>query len=168
MVKPSIITPTAAFDSAMLMSKLFFVCFNPAGNLETQKAMRLYRSVVTCSVVGFAHCITHIYAAVGVFGVYSNVTVVKAWPWWSFQTLMRSEEILMCVLVFVIGGKTRKITGTHAITALQTVLRQFVACYRRRPMLGQNRRVTPAHVVDTNEQPTCQGSTKDTIQILHG
>lgn len=55
--------------------------------------------------------ITHIYGAVGVFGICSDVTFVDAWPWMAFQTLLRIEDIAMCVLVVLISTKTPRATG---------------------------------------------------------
>ena len=49
-----------------------------------------------------------IYAAAGVFGVYSDVEHVEAWPWWIFQTLNRLLETTICIVVLLMNTKTTK------------------------------------------------------------
>lgn len=46
-----------------------------------------------------------IYSAAGVFGVYSDVTYVDPWPWWSLQSALRITELIAAVLVFTVSAK---------------------------------------------------------------
>lgn len=71
-------------------------------------SQRLERLIFACGTVALCNCITHLYGAAGVFGVYSDLTYVPAWPWWVFQTLMRLEEIGMCLIVLTLAGKSRR------------------------------------------------------------
>ena len=57
---------------------------------------------------GISNVITsgvYIYSAAGVFGVYSDVTYVDAWPWWSLQSTLRITELIAAVLVFTVSPK---------------------------------------------------------------
>ena len=71
--------------------------------------MRLHKNILACSGVSIASCATHMYGAIGVFGVFSDLTIIPAWPWWVFQTLMRLEEITLCILVFILAGRAKTV-----------------------------------------------------------
>ena len=71
--------------------------------------MRLHKNILACSGVSIASCATHLYGAIGVFGIFSDFVVIPAWPWWVFQTAMRLEEITMCILVFMLAGKAKTV-----------------------------------------------------------
>ncbi|XP_061196747.1 uncharacterized protein LOC133205021 [Saccostrea echinata] len=67
------------------------------------------RLIFTCyvsSVIGFMIIATHIYAASGVFGVFSDVKFVDSWSWWALQTLMRSEELAEVIVVLCVAKRS--------------------------------------------------------------
>lgn len=50
-----------------------------------------------------------LYSAAGVFGVYSGITFVDAWPWYAFQTVCRISETISCILVFTVSAKRTRV-----------------------------------------------------------
>jgi hypothetical protein len=50
-----------------------------------------------------------LYSAVGVFGIYSDVEFVDAWPWYAMQSGMRTSEVIAAVLVFTVSAKRNRI-----------------------------------------------------------
>ena len=69
---------------------------------------RLLYLIIACAVASALISILTIYAAAGVFGVYSDVEHVEAWPWWIFQTLNRLLETTICIVVLLMNTKTTK------------------------------------------------------------
>ena len=104
--------------------------------------MRLYNTVVACALTALIHCLTHIYGAASVFGVYSDVEFVAPWPWWTFQTLMRIEEIAMCILVFTLAGKARKLSGLSNNRLYKVISKPFVCVWNR--IRGRHNQVSPS------------------------
>ncbi|KAK3713426.1 hypothetical protein QZH41_012467 [Actinostola sp. cb2023] len=64
-----------------------------------RKMEKLKRLIAVASVTGLIMAIVTIYGAAGVFGIYSDVTVVEAWPWWAFQTIGRTVEVVMVIVL---------------------------------------------------------------------
>lgn len=56
-----------------------------------------------------------LYSAFGVFGVYSDVLYVDAWPWWTFQTLSRLSEAVACTLIFTVSAKRTRVKDSVSI-----------------------------------------------------
>lgn len=50
---------------------------------------------------------TIVYQAFGDTGVYNESGLVSNWPWIAVQTLLRTSELLMCLLVFLVALRTR-------------------------------------------------------------
>ena len=57
-----------------------------------------------------------VYGAAGVFGIYSNVIYVDAWPWWFLQTAFRCLETAMCLLLLIMNMNTSA-SRSSALTA---------------------------------------------------
>lgn len=69
---------------------------------------RLQYLITACAVTCIFICVLTVYGAAGVFGVYSDVQYVEAWPWWTFQTLNRLLEAVMCIVVLLMKTRTTK------------------------------------------------------------
>ena len=78
-----------------------------AGVQRDSKMKKLRRMIILSTVVSALLLTVHLYAAVGVFGIYSHVRHVEAWPWWSFQTCNRFLEVVMCAIVIKLNSNTR-------------------------------------------------------------
>ncbi|XP_022082171.1 uncharacterized protein LOC110974691 [Acanthaster planci] len=107
------------------------------GKEQKASPLRLYRMVIYCGLAALASCATNLYGAVGVFGVYSDLEFVEAWPWWIFQTAMRAEEVAMSVLVVLLAGKAGK-DGFGRFVGL--------LCRSTRPCLARIRRLRAGQV----------------------
>ena len=82
-----------------------------------EKADKIYIYLIYASgAANYFLCAIIVYSAFGVFGVYSDVKFVDAWPWWALQTLSRFSEILACVLVFTVSAKRTRVK--NAVTQL--------------------------------------------------
>lgn len=44
---------------------------------------------------------TYLYASVSEFGVHSDIAFVDPWAWWTLQSFMRLEEVVVCFLVLI-------------------------------------------------------------------
>ncbi|XP_076109868.1 uncharacterized protein LOC143078786 [Mytilus galloprovincialis] len=78
-----------------------------AGSMHESSTIK--RLIVLCfvsSATSVAIVGTHIYSAVGVFGVYSNNNIVDAWPWWILQTCLRIEELVSVCVVLTIASNS--------------------------------------------------------------
>ena len=69
---------------------------------------RLQYLITACAVTCIFICVLTVYGAAGVFGVYSDVQYVEAWPWWTLQTLNRLLEAVMCIVVLLMNTRTTK------------------------------------------------------------
>ena len=89
------------------------------GNREiTSDEGRWYIYLIHASgVSNIVTCAVYIYSAAGVFGVYSDVEFVDAWPWWSLQTALRVTELIAAVLVFTVSAKRAQPDAKGAQTA---------------------------------------------------
>ena len=70
------------------------------------KVNRLKHLIIAATVVSALLLGVTIYAAAGVFGIYSDVTNVAAWPWWILQTALRVLETAMCVVLLLVSINT--------------------------------------------------------------
>lgn len=50
---------------------------------------------------------TIVYSAFGATGVNNESGLVRSWPWIAVKTLMRTLEVLMCLLIYLVALKTR-------------------------------------------------------------
>lgn len=92
------------FILAYKLDKMLF------GNKEVKsKKDKFYIYLIYASGVNnFVLCIMFIYSSAGVFGVYSDVQFVGAWPWWTMQTCFRVSEVSSGILVFTVSATKRK------------------------------------------------------------
>lgn len=73
---------------------------------ENRTIVRLIKISGVASFVAISVAITHMYAAFSDFGIYSDVTYVKAWDWWILQSVMRLEEVASGCLILVIAFRS--------------------------------------------------------------
>lgn len=74
------------------------------------KEDKMYIFLIYASAgANFFICGVMIYTMIGVFGVYSDITFVDAWHWWTLQTLFRSGEVITCVLIFTVSAKRTRV-----------------------------------------------------------
>ena len=86
--------------------KLDQLLFKSDVESEVSQEGRWYIYLIYAS--GVSNIITsavYIYSAAGVFGVYSDLTYVEPWPWWSLQSALRITELMAAVLVFTVSAK---------------------------------------------------------------
>ena len=67
---------------------------------------RLQYLITACAASSAILSALTVYAAAGVFGIYSDVSSVEAWPWWIFQTSNRLLEILISTVILLMNIKT--------------------------------------------------------------
>ena len=77
-------------------------------NTPDNNMKRLQYLITACAVTCVCMCVLTIYAAAGVFGVYSDVKHVDAWPWWAFQTLSRLLEVAICIVMLLMNTRSSK------------------------------------------------------------
>ncbi|XP_028396058.1 uncharacterized protein LOC114520054 isoform X2 [Dendronephthya gigantea] len=91
-----------------LAHKINNVLFKAAGRRKT-RGDRIYLLLIyLSSAANLFACILIIYSAAGVFGIYSEVEFVEAWPWFTLQTGMRTSEVFAAVLVFTVSAKRNR------------------------------------------------------------
>ena len=74
------------------------------------KGDKIYIFLIYASAgANFFICGVMIYTMIGVFGVYSDITFVDAWHWWTLQTLFRTGEVITCVLIFTVSAKRTRV-----------------------------------------------------------
>lgn len=119
-----------------------------------EKADKIYINLIYASgVANYFLCGIIVYSAFGVFGVYSDVQYVDAWPWWAFQTLSRFSEILACVLIFTVSAKRTRVkdavaqvTGEKCLESISTeensssksATGRFAKCFKRRKRVSRD------------------------------
>ena len=81
--------------------------FDPELAAESKKITRLVFLLNAASFCGVAMFSTIVYQAFGDIGVYNESGLVSNWPWIAVQTLLRTSESLMCLLVFLVALRTR-------------------------------------------------------------
>ena len=77
-----------------------------ANGHRDKKMRRLQVMIFLSSACGVLMIAINIYSAAGVFGIYSDVQFVGAWPWWGLVTSERVTEVLMCVILLRINCAT--------------------------------------------------------------
>ncbi|XP_068694930.1 proline-rich transmembrane protein 3-like [Montipora foliosa] len=89
-------------------------------NLNDKSLRRLQYLIMACAVTCVCLCVITVYAAAGVFGVYSDVKYVDAWPWWIFQTLGRLLEVAICIVMLLMNSRSskRKIKPSFSATSV--------------------------------------------------
>ncbi|XP_033626539.1 uncharacterized protein LOC117289502 [Asterias rubens] len=151
------------FRVGYLMKKNFASTFSKSGmrgsKEQSASPLRLYRMVHYCAVAALASCVTNIYGAVGVFGVYSDLEFVEAWPWWIFQTTMRLEEVAMSALVAMLAGKAGKDGMWKLIRILREATRRCATRIQRKRF---STRVVPVSV----KSPQDAGSSGSTERMF--
>ena len=92
-----------------LAHKINHVLFKAAGRKKS-RGDRIYLLLIyLSSAANLFTCVLILYSAAGVFGIYSEVEFVEAWPWYSLQTGMRVSEVIAAVLVFTVSAKRNRI-----------------------------------------------------------
>lgn len=100
-------TVVGAFLTVGFAKVTYKISQNVAANVHRDKKMRkLQIMILVSTVISATLLVVHLYAAVGVFGIYSDATHVEAWPWWVFQTCQRSLEVAMCLVVIQLNSNT--------------------------------------------------------------
>lgn len=119
-----------------------------------EKADKIYIYLIYASgVANYFLCGITVYSAFGVFGVYSDVQHVDAWPWWALQTLSRFSEILACVLIFTVSAKRTRVkdavaqvTGEKCLESISTdenissksATGRLAKCFKRRKRVSRD------------------------------
>ena len=119
-----------------------------------EMADKIYIYLIYASgVANYFLCAIIVYSAFGVFGVYSNVEFVEAWPWWAFQTLSRCSEIIACVLIFTVSAKRTRVKDAvtqitdekclESISSLEnssshSIQSKFTKCFKRRKKISRD------------------------------
>ena len=77
--------------------------------VKAKKDVLYIRLIYASGVNNFILSAMFIYASASVFGVYSDVKFVGAWPWWAMQTCFRVSEVLSAILVFTVSAKRKSL-----------------------------------------------------------
>lgn len=77
--------------------------------VKSKKEKSYIYLIYASGVNNFVLCIMFIYSSAGVFGVYSDVQFVGAWPWWAMQTCFRVSEVSSAILVFTVSAKRKRL-----------------------------------------------------------
>ena len=128
--------------------RLLVICLFYAFFTDNSGITRLIFTCYVSSVIGFSIIATHIYASSSVFGVYSDVKFVDAWSWWALQTLMRSEELAVVIVVICVAK--RSLLPEDALKRLASCL----MCWNK-----NNARARKVHVVPMDESTVGQTNT---------
>ena len=75
---------------------------------DAGKLKRLFFFMSAASVFGLGNFSISLYVSVGEFGVFAGDRFAKSWPWFSTQTILRTMEIILCGLIFLIAADNRK------------------------------------------------------------
>lgn len=92
-----------------LAHKINKVLFKAVGRRKTRGDRVYFSLIYFSSAANLFTSALILYSAVGVFGVYSKVKWVKAWPWYVFQTGQRLSEVIAALLVFTVSAKRNRI-----------------------------------------------------------
>ncbi|CAH1779104.1 unnamed protein product [Owenia fusiformis] len=94
-----------------------FVAYKISRNLKATADMHqsqdqwkfggLLSNITISAVVGVCLTVTHLYGAFGVFSIFTSLVFAPPWPWWAFQTLLRTIEVAMSFLIFTVSAKVR-------------------------------------------------------------
>ena len=90
-----------------------------------EKEDKIYIFLIYASAAAnYFICAVMAYTMISVFGVYSEITFVDAWHWWTLQTLFRTGEVATCVLIFTVSAKrTRLKNAIDEISEIDSVSR---------------------------------------------
>ena len=81
--------------------------YDPVLAAESKKVRRLVSLLYSSSFCGVLTFSTIVYSAFGATGVNNESGLVRSWPWIAVKTLMRTLEVLMCLLIYLVALKTR-------------------------------------------------------------
>ena len=100
-----------------------------------EKEDKIYIFLIYASAAAnYFICGVMAYTMFSVFGVYSEITFVDAWHWWTLQTLFRIGEITTCVLIFTVSAKrTRVKNAMDEISEFDSVTQTFEISSRLNP-----------------------------------
>ena len=87
--------------------------YNPGLAAESKKIKRLVCLLGLGSICGVVMFSTIVYTALSETGVYNESGIVHNWPWIGVQTLLRTCEVLMCFVIFLIALKTAAADSTN-------------------------------------------------------
>jgi len=87
--------------------------YNQGLAAESKKIKRLVCLLCLGSICGVVMFSTIVYTALGDTGVYNESGIVRHWPWIAVQTLLRTCEVLMCFVIFLIALKTATANSTN-------------------------------------------------------
>lgn len=90
--------------SILIWKKFKLIDSNKRWAAESSKTRETRTRVIlrTCLAAvagGVLICVMQVYAMAGVYGVFSDVRNVPAWPWLAFQTMFRLVEIYMVIVL---------------------------------------------------------------------
>lgn len=87
--------------------------YDPGLAAEGKKITRLVSLLYSASICGVVLFSTIVYTALGETGVYNESGEVSNWPWFAVQTLLRTCEVFMCLIIFLIALKTSTAHSTN-------------------------------------------------------
>ena len=70
---------------------------------DMKKLKRLFVFMSVASVFGVCNFSVSLYVSIGEFGVFTAESYAKSWPWFAIHTAMRTMELLLSALVFLIA-----------------------------------------------------------------
>ena len=91
----------------------------PSLSEDNKKVLRLVSLMYLASFSGVVMFSVIIYSALGDTGVFNETGEVRNWPWLAVQTLLRSCETGMCLLIFLIALKTTTSPSSAAINQVE-------------------------------------------------
>lgn len=127
---------------------------NIRANVNSKSAVdnsmrRLQYLITACAVASGGIMVLTIYGAAGVFGVYSDVQFVEAWPWWVFQTCNRLLEITICVVVLLMNTKASS----------KRKIFPFAHSFKTKSLFQSRCNTTKVHGITPKELTRCQSIT---------
>ena len=70
---------------------------------DVKKLKRLFIFMTAASIFGVFIFSVSLYISIGEFGVFSRDSYAKSWPWFAMQTTVRTMELLLSFLIFLIA-----------------------------------------------------------------
>ena len=70
---------------------------------DVKKLKRLFVFMSVASIFGVCNFSVSLYVSIGEFGVFTAKSYAKHWPWFAIQTALRTMELLLSALVFLIA-----------------------------------------------------------------
>jgi len=68
-----------------------------------KKLKRMFVFMSAASIFGVCNFSISLYISIGEFGVFTAESYAKSWPWLAIQTAMRTMELVLSALVFLIA-----------------------------------------------------------------